>query len=155
MENSPTGGCLGQCSKYCALCEDSMDCSKCVSGAIMQPNGQCTPYIPFCSLEDVKTQPGNLPVSKMGTYHCKDGCNQGYFWNEFTCESCKVRGCASCEWDSCKTCMPGLMLQADGNSCVPYFEGCNVPIKIQPEGLPVDRFGKYFCEKCNRGYFWN
>jgi len=47
------------------------------------------------------------------------------------------------------------MPEADGKSCIEYFDNCAVSLKDQADGkLPILN-KKFFCKDCLPGFFWS
>ena len=48
------------------------------------------------------------------------------------------------------------MPEADGSSCIEYFDHCSVSVDDQAKGLlPKNAADEYYCKDCLPGYFWS
>ncbi len=77
-------------------------------------------------------------------YHICPVCDDGFYWDEEdgpfgdctkTCDDIDDN-CLACNFrgTECLSCQNGFMPEADGLSCIEYFDHCSIPVKDQDDG---------------------
>lgn len=141
---------------YCDECNDDAECTHCVGGQMPEFGGKsCTQRFANCAESMLEDQPEGLNVEE-GKFVCND-CEMGFYWDGTRCTECEIDNCLDCnDQFTCNTCEDGWLMQLKNQSCIPYFENCLSPPRLQPTGLDRDNENEvYFCRLCKDGYFYD
>ena len=154
-------GCFGSCAGFGSQCKDCDEyfCYQCQEGYFLTQDYQaCGHFIDNCEVEH-EDQPELLDVYTNGEqliYVCPD-CDSGFYWDWFTvmCRPCFVEGCETCDFSYCDECVEPLFLDANGIECRSTLENCVIPHAAQPELLPIDLGGNYYCPECIEDFYFD